>query len=156
MAVSKRKTKLIQQHEKPSEKSIPSEYNPLAYRGEYPAWNFAACDKLLWRFSLDIVGNTFWTEILPFLQSIESMTWQEILNYSNNKHHLIAIETLNKIARDRLYELHIEPEALMSLRLTATHRLYGYLEGAVFHLLWFDPNHGDNDTCFCRPRLKHT
>lgn len=102
------------------------------------------------------LGKSAWCEILPFLQSLETLTWQEILNYANNKHHLIAIETLNKIARDRLYELHIEAESIMSLRLNGCHRLYGYLEGAVFHLLWFGLNHGDNDTCVCRSRLKNT
>ena len=68
----------------------------------------------------------------------------------------MSLTALIKIARDRLYELHIEAEAIMSLRINATHRLYGYLEGAVFHILWFDPNHGDNDNCVCRSHKKHT
>ena len=156
MAASKPKKKAVRRSEKPLGKSVATERNPLEYRTEHPAWNFATSDRLFWTFSSDTVGYAFWGEVLPFLQSLEALTWQEILNYANNKHHLVAIETLNKNARDRLYELHVEAESIMSLRLTGCHRLYGYLEGALFHLLWFDPNHGDNDTCVCRSRKKHT
>ncbi len=156
MAAYNCKNKIVHRAETPSGIAVFAEHNPTAFRGEHPAWNFAACDTCFWPFSLKHVGNNFWTEILPFLQSLETMTWQEILNRSNNKHHLINTDTLNKIAKNRLYELHIEAEAVMSLRITGTHRLYGYLEGAVFHLLWFDTNHGDNDTCVCRSRKKHT
>ena len=156
MAGYNSKKKIVHRTETPSGNVICAEHNPIAFRAEYPSWNFATCDTCLWPFSMNAVGDVFWTEILPFLQSLETMTWQEILNRSNNNHHLIKTNTLNKIARDRLYELHVEAEAVMSLRITGTHRLYGYLEGAVFHLLWFDTNHGDNDTCVCRSRKKHT
>ena len=156
MAAYKHNKKIVRQAETPPGKHIHIEHNPLIFRTEHPAWNFAACDISLWPFSAQAVGNIFWTEFLPFLQSLETMTWQEILNYSNNKHHMINSNALNKSARDRLYELHIEAEAVLSLRVTATHRLYGFLDGAVFHMIWVDTHHGDNDTCVCRSRKKHT
>ena len=156
MAAYKHNKKIVRQAETPPEKAVRSEGNPLIFITEHPAWNFAACDTSLWPFSALAAGNIFWTEILPFLQSLKTMTWQEILNYSNNKHHLINSNSLNKSARDRLYELHIEAEAVLSLRVTATLRLYGFLDGAVFHMIWVDTHHGDNDTCVCRSRKKHT
>ena len=90
MAASRNKEKIVKQAESPSGKSIPSNNNPLAYRTEHPAWNFAASDVLYWPFSQEAVNFFFWTEILPFMKSLEALTWQEILNYSNNKHHLIT------------------------------------------------------------------
>ena len=156
MVAYRNRNKIVKQSETPSGKAVRSDRNPLSFRAEHPAWNFASCDASLWPFSLVAVGNSFWTEILPFLQSLETMTWQEILSYSNNKHHMINLDALSKTARNRLDELHIEAEAVMSLRVTGSHRLYGFLEGAVFHLLWFDAHHGDNDTCVCRSHKKHT
>ena len=88
MAACKNKKKVVRRSETPSGKSIYAERNPLEFRTERPAWSFAACDSYFWPFSIKAAGNIFWTEILPFLQSLETMTWQEILNYSNNKHHL--------------------------------------------------------------------
>ena len=154
MAVSKNKK--VKQRENPKGKNIPDIYNPDGYIHEHPAWNFAACDNVMWSLSQENAGLTFWNEILPFMKSLEAITWQEILSKSNNKHHLINPNTLNKIAQNRLVTLHVEAEAIMSLRMTGTHRLYGYMEGAVFHILWYDTEHGDNDTCVCRSHLKHT
>lgn len=42
------------------------------------------------------------------------------------------------------------------VRITGKHRLYGFMRGAVFNVLWYDLDHGDNDTCVCRSRKKHT
>lgn len=70
--------------------------------------------------------------------------------------HSIEVKKLNKIASDRLEQLYIEAEALLSLRLTGTHRIYGYMNGAVFNILWIDLMHGDNEQCVCRSHKKHT
>lgn len=53
-------------------------------------------------------------------------------------------------------ERYIEAEALISLRMTGNHRLYGYMSGRVFNIIWYDDDHGDNDTCVCRSFKKHT
>ena len=70
------------------------------------------------------------------------------------KNHSINVTALNKAASDRLAELYIEAESLISLRLTGTHRVYGYMNGAVFNILWVDLNHGDNTSCVCRAHKK--
>ena len=93
-------------------------------------------------------------DILPKLKEWETQTWNEILVHSKKNNHSIDTMTLNKIARDRLNKMRIEANAVVSLRLQGTHRLYGYRIGSVFYILWYDKNHGDNDICVCRSRKK--
>ena len=78
------------------------------------------------------------------------MTWGQILLEGKKQNHSIVPEKLNKCARDRLIELRVEAEAIYSLRLGGTLRLYGYMNGATYSILWYDEDHGDNDTCVCR------
>lgn len=86
----------------------------------------------------------------------EIQTWSEILVKDKKQNHSINVESLNKAAQERLAEKYIEAESLISLRLTGNHRLYGYMTGRVFHILWYDDRHGDNRDCVCRFYLKHT
>jgi hypothetical protein len=90
------------------------------------------------------------------LKALESQTWNEILVKDKKQNHAIDVDDLNKAAQDRLAELYIEAESLISLRVTGNHRLYGYMMGNVFNILWYDDEHGDNKTCVCRSYLKHT
>jgi hypothetical protein len=97
-----------------------------------------------------------WNEVFPRLKALESQTWNEILLRDKKQNHAINVDDLNKIAQDRLAELYIEAESLISLRVTGNHRLYGYMTGNVFNILWYDDEHGDNKDCVCRSHLKHT
>lgn len=155
MAGSKRK-KEIKQKENPREKFIAQGGNPEQYYSENPAWSFANSDQEMWAFSEEHIGNLFWTEILPRLKSLESQTWNEILVRDKKQNHSLDLSKLNKDARDRLISKYIEAESLISLRVTGSHRLYGYMTGRVFNVLWYDDDHGDNSTCVCRSHLKHT
>lgn len=155
MAGSKRK-KEIKQKENPRGKFIAQGGNPERYYSENPAWSFANSDQEMWSFSKDHIGNLFWTEILPRLKSLESQTWNEILVRDKKQNHSLDLSELNKDARDRLISKYIEAESLISLRITGSHRLYGYMTGRVFNVLWYDDDHGDNSTCVCRSHLKHT
>lgn len=133
--------------------------NPDSFYSHHPVWRFSGCDvdvKEPWSFYKERMQEEFWIEIFPKLRDFEKMTWGELYLHSKKEHHCIKPEELNKCARDRLYELSIEPEAIYSLRLTGTIRLYGYMVGAVYYILWYDNNHGDNDTCVCRSHLRHT
>lgn len=97
-----------------------------------------------------------WDEILPRIKALESQTWNEILVRDKKLNHSINVEELSKIAQDRLANRFIEAESLISLRVTGNHRIYGYMTGRVFNILWYDDDHGDNKTCVCRSHLKHT
>ncbi|MBQ9990241.1 MAG: hypothetical protein IJP31_04790 [Lachnospiraceae bacterium] len=153
MAVSKKKVK---QEKEPRGNSIVQGGTPEQYYLHHPSWNFSSCDKEKWSLNTAEVHEIFWKEILPHLQGWETQTWREILVNSKKQNHSIEVRKLNKIAVDRLGELYIEAESLISLRLTATHRVYGYLNGAVFNILWIDLEHGDNVMCVCRSYKKHT
>lgn len=130
--------------------------NPEQYYTQSPSWNFSSCDREKWSINSEEVHMIFWNEILLHFQGWETQTWKEILLNAKKQNHSIEVSSLNKVASDRLVKLYIEAEAIISLRLTGTHRIYGYMKGSVFNILWIDLNHGDNNTCVCRARRKHT
>lgn len=150
MAASKDKN--VQQKKQPLSPEARNIKNPDSFNGFHPSWCFSACDITVWMFSKD----DFILEILPRLKEWEAKTWNEILIHAKKANHSIDTKQLNQVARDRLDKLRIEANAVISLRIQGSHRLYGYRIGSVFYILWFDPNHGDNDTCVCRSRKKHT
>lgn len=155
MAGSKRK-KEVKQAAIPGKKVIGQGGNPDRYYDEKPAWAFAAADQEMWAFSQKHIGEIIWTEILPRLQAFETQTWNDILVRAKKQNHPLNPDDLNKAAQDRLIDRNIEAEALISLRLSGNHRLYGYMTGRVFNILWYDNDHGDNSACVCRSRKKHT
>ena len=154
MADSNRKK--VKQKEVPKGNTIVQGGDPERYYSENPAWTFANADQEMWTFSQEHIGTVIWTEILPRLQALETQTWSEILIHNKKQNHSLDLNELNKAAQDRLASRYIEAESLISLRITGNHRLYGYMAGRVFNILWYDDDHGDNKTCVCRSRLKHT
>ena len=135
---------------------VKNRTNPESYYAEHPAWNFHVCDSECWSLSGVIGQGIFFSEIFPFLQQTETRTWSEILVQSEKQNHPIDAKTLNPAAQKRLVELHLELDSVISLRMTATHRIYGFMVGKVFHILWIDTEHGDNGECVCRSLKKHT
>ena len=153
MAVSRKKVK---QAKEPKGNQIGQGGNPDQYYSQHPSWNFSSCDKEKWSINSEEVHEIFWNEMLPHLQGWETQTWGDILINAKKQNHSIEVRELNKVASDRMVELYVEAEAVISLRLTGTHRIYGYImKDAVFNILWIDLEHGDNNTCVCRSRKKH-
>lgn len=166
MAASKKKrvarrteepgSKHVGQTESPEGRYVGRTEIPESFYGKNPSWNFNACDKEKWSFTQANVGDLFWREILPRLQSLEAQTWSEILLSAKKQNHSIKADDLNPAAKKRLTELRIEQDSLVSLRVTGEHRIYGFISGMVFHVLWVDFEHGDNNECVCRSYKKHT
>lgn len=151
------KNKTIKRKENPANTSRPLSANsPDTVYAQVPCWSFCTCDSAAWQFSKEHLGDGFWNEILPKLRDYERQTWGEILISSKKQNHSIDVNLLNKVAQDRLIDLRVEASSIISLRLSGKHRLYGYLCGRVFCILWYDDDHGDNKTCVCRSHLKHT
>jgi len=148
--------KRVKQGKEPKGNHINQKGNPNQYYLLRPAWNFSGCDKEKWSLLAEKVREIFWKEIFPRFQCLETQTWNEILIDAKKQNHSIEVTDLNKAAIDRLMELCVEAESLLSLRVTATHRIYGYMKGGVFNILWVDLDHGDNLTCVCRARKKRT
>ena len=130
--------------------------DPEQYYSQNPAWTFANADQEMWAFSQEHIGELIWSEILPRLKALETQTWGEILVRDKKQNHSLNLDDLNKVAQDILAARYIEAESLIFLRVTGNHRLYGYMSGRVFNILWYDDDHGDNNKCVCRSRLKHT
>lgn len=155
MAASKKNKKPCRA-ENPSGKMAKSREDPTPFYSQHPSWNFSNLDDEKWAFNKERLADRYWDEILPFMQSLERMTWNEILLKAKTQNHSLKPFDLNKDAQKRLVERTIEEEAIISLRISAKHRMYGFMDGAVFNILWYDDDHGDNETCVCRSRKKHT
>lgn len=155
MAGSKREKK-IKQKATPKGQHIAQGGDPGQYYSQTPAWAFTNADTDMWTFSPEHIGDLIWTEILPKLQNFEKQTWSEILVANKKQNHSLDLKDLNKAAQDRLATKYIEAESLISLRLSGKQRIYGYMTGRVFNILWYDDDHGDNNTCVCRSHKKHT
>lgn len=149
-------SKKIRRKVQPKGKGAIVAGNPDSYGGQKPSWCFNRSDKEQWSLNEKNASDKFWSEILPHLEGWETQTWDEILVKNKKHNHFIDVEDLNKAAQQRLAERMVEADAVVSLSLSNTHRLYGYLIGAVFYILWYDKGHGDNDGCVCRSRKKHT
>jgi ABC-type arginine transport system ATPase subunit len=91
-------------------------------------------------------------EIRQKLVGFESMTWHEILVRGKKRNHSIPLNQLERKAQKRLEDLRLEDrDDLISLRLAGRQRIWGFRQGPVLSLLWWDPEH-----LVCPARKKHT
>jgi hypothetical protein len=114
-----------------------------------------------WRISiLEMAGPYGWhacdlgklQEIREKLRDFEKSTWGELIMRSNGRHHFIERHKLNGGARARLEAMGQEDiDAVFSLRLTGTERVFGIMEAGVLKVLWWDSDHQ-----VCPARLQHT
>ena len=117
------------------------------------SWRFSSCDKEKWCL---FDNNTIRPIVMTFLSETEGQLWSYWLTQRQKKCHEINPDDLNRGAKNRLNDLHIEVEKILVMHLANTVCLYGYIINGICYLLWYDENHGDNDTCVCRSHLKHT
>jgi hypothetical protein len=132
----------------------------------YPSWRFSRADIDHSKWSVldqheDIVldpsdpggtsvihqfSKSIDRKLLDHLKSRENMLWKGLMTQSGGRKsgtnsHNIPIHNLIKEARDRITELNIDADELMSVRLTGTERVFGILEEGVLDIIWFDRNH---------------
>ena len=137
-----------------SQKKAVNVNDPKKHSGtDAVSWRFIACDKCRWM----ILDNAvFFDIILPQLQEYEKRRWSDWLTSNKKKCHKIPADTLNKCAKRRLEELQIEVEEVLVIHISNKQCLYGYIMNGICYLLWYDSNHGDNDSCVCRSHLLNT
>lgn len=120
--------------------------NPESSIRETPVWSFVLYDhEKPWAFS----EADFFGKIMPHLKSRETQSWQEILTQAGGKsaghgsnNRTIPISKLSPAAQAELRTRRLDDrDALLSLRLTSIERIWGFREGRVLRILWFDPNH---------------
>lgn len=78
-------------------------------------------------------------------------TWAEIerqqtgsANARHKKHHEQPIESIVSPAQknlDRLKLPELFGDAIFRFRLGGSQRLWGFRQGAIFHVVWWDPDH---------------
>ena len=83
-------------------------------------------------------------KLLARLLECQKLTWQELRGSGS---HCVSLNLITNDARKRLEFLQCDDiEELYSLRLTSKERIWGIKDGAIFWLLWWDPNH---EICPC-------
>jgi len=83
------------------------------------------------------------TDTIKKLHEFEAMTWGEIETQSEGRHHFVPTGSWSAVAVARLADTEFSGEPrLFSLRLEGGIRVWGKREGAVFQILWYDPEHG--------------
>lgn len=90
-------------------------------------------------------------EILDFMCETSKLTWGEIMSQMTGpyhrrrpKHNSYNFGAVCATAQCRLAELRLDEifEEFFRFRLSGEKRLWGFRTGDVFHLLWWDPDHG--------------
>lgn len=138
-------------HQPPVSKQPHAASDPAAFYQHRPAWRISLLETVE-PFGWHAVAADKVMEIRAKLAHFESMTWAEILQRSNNHHHLIAVERICGAAQERLEVLgQSDADAVLSLRLSNVERVFGILDGHVLRVLWWDPNHR-----ICPAELRHT
>jgi hypothetical protein len=117
--------------------------------------------RLSWRFGMaDLDGPWGWRdvdaatmqEIIGKLRDFESMTVSQLFHQGDEPGKQYALSQLPAKPIKRLRELDLDDaDNIYRLRLGGKKRLYGFLFDDVFHLLWWDPDHGVFPS-----KLKHT
>lgn len=140
-----------------NKKTVKNIESPEKYYNSHPSWSFSMRDKENWPFSKEKIGEKIWDEIIPRLEGLESQTWNEVLQQNKKKNHSLSDSSnWNSVAKKILENINIERESIISLTISGKCRLYGYIDHAVFKILWYDDNHGDNSSCVYRSHKKHT
>lgn len=151
--------------QKPQEKKATFNQEPSRFWLKKPTWKFSDMD---WGFSYlhetwgkcthDNKDGLFpkpvfcVTELHKSLQSLELLTWTEIIEGDKAGSHpinLADLEQVNREAGKRLrdkYSVKLRNEqtsVICSIRLGSKKRVYGFIdkETGVFSFLWWDPNH---------------
>lgn len=135
----------------PASKKEPLAPEGFDFRKETPAWRvhrLELCDPYGWH----VADKSMLQSVQQRLANFETMTWMEILVRGHKFNHPIQVLALSKDARDRLAALGLDQiEELISLRVSATERIFGIRDGRILDLLWWDPEHR-----VCPSQKKHT
>lgn len=94
-------------------------------------------------------SNAFMDKIYPKLREFERITWEEIKKQTHRKkdkmvsnNHDVYIKNMSDKAKDRLNILkYNDVDAMFSLRLEGTVRIYGIRDYNALNIVWIDYNH---------------
>ena len=140
-----------------SGKVLPIASEPQSTDDEKFQWSGTNVDH-------DYIGEWSWhlspkeiQELLSTLTELARLTWREVRTQTYNGkqgarrvlHKGQSTESLCPEARSRLEALCISTENVFRLRRGTDLRIWGYLQGPILHLIWYDRDHKvcpvDND-----------
>lgn len=108
---------------------------------ERVCWRFARVDHE-GRWGFDRMDPATLCELLRKLADCESMTLNELRTTRRFFKEYDVPGGLCKEALARLSKIgHEDMTKIQRLEFTGKQRLYGFLEGNIFHVLWWDPEH---------------
>lgn len=119
---------------------VPRSVEGTSYHYLRPSWR-VSCMEMVDPFGWHTVEAPVLLRIRERLAHFESMTWEEILVRAKKQNHSIEVADLCTEAQRRLEERRILLDKVVSLRLSAKERVFGYLENGVLVLLFWDPLH---------------
>lgn len=94
-------------------------------------------------------------DIFQKILGFSNMKWYELFppNTGKSRHHPLSPDSFSKqaVERIKLMELEDETDAIYSFAISGKIRLIGIRDGAIFHVVWYDPNHN-----FAQSKLKNT
>jgi hypothetical protein len=111
------------------------------------AWSAAEVDHeytggWAWKLSAKDVAD-----LLCLLEEMSRLTWREVKDMrtggrrSSPKHHDQPVKSICGAAQRRLADLEIDVERVFRLRHGSSIRVWGYLAGPLFRILWYDREH---------------
>lgn len=113
---------------------------PTSYHDLNPAWRVSSME-LIDPYGWHRLDGEGLLRIREKLSHFESMTWNEILVKSKKQHHSIRVSDISAEAQKRLEVLGLGLDEVVSLRLSGSERVFGFLDNGVLVLLWWDPSH---------------
>jgi hypothetical protein len=120
-------------------------------QGDKPTFSFEYADRAsneTWAFDLSPEESR---ALLEFLCEMGRLTWREIEAQQtggtnrHRKHHDQPIDTLEKKAQEHIAKRRLNEtfgDDIFRFRLGGEVRLWGFRDGAVFHVLWWETDHG--------------
>jgi len=124
----------------PSRAKVPRSIAVTSFHHLRPSWRVANME-MVEPFGWHGVDGATLQYIRGRLAHFETMTWAEILVRAKKQNHSIKVSDICSAAQQRLEVLSLVLEDVVSLRLSARERVYGYLENGVLIVLWWDPDH---------------
>lgn len=83
-------------------------------------------------------------DLLRLLEGLDGLTWREVRQQSaggHRRHHDQPVASICTAAQRRLEELELDLETIFRLRDGSLLRIWGYIQDAVFRIIWYDRHH---------------
>lgn len=120
----------------------------LEINTNFPVWRLEHLE-LTGEFCLSLCEKDLLHTLLRSLKSLETMTWQSILqathDKSKSKNHPVDIKSLSINGKNaylrKFPRKEQQPSEIFSLAITNKIRIIGIRKGCFFNIIWIDPNH---------------